>query len=329
MTKMSNKGKKINDAIDWLIVGAAIYFTTITIAGIAKWKRTHGVGKVERIKRRIYKEVSLAQDAGIDFTKKVDELNDRDRELLDSLGANAGWKQSKRSVESGKPYADAYYGSLRRAWNAVSGLGIRGIGHTYKVKDADGNTVLTWIEDAAAHVEAERRTLEAEKRAAESRRNLRKNRRERRNQTPVVVSPSVPEIVENYAEEDIQEPEPALTIQQQILQKVPYLKTLWREDQHSAGFESAVRDDFRYVVWIEVFNRTTGEKDFEGAKVATLTKAVADEIANEERRTVRFHDSEKNYNGSGYTVKLNPQKTRISVIPVEKVQVDRISGLFN
>ena len=184
---------------DWKTIGLVGIVAAYII--LSKIKKESGVGKVERVKRRIYKEVSLAQDAGIDFTKKVDELNNHDRELLDELGANAGWKQSKRSVESGKPYADAYYGSLRRAWNAVSGLGIRGIGRAYNVKDADGNTVLTWIEDAAAHVEAERRTLEAEKRAAEARRNLRKNRRERRNQTPVVVSPSVPEVVENYNQE--------------------------------------------------------------------------------------------------------------------------------
>lgn len=300
-----SRGKKINDAIEWFALGGMAYFATIFIAGMIKRKR--GIGKVERIKRRIYKEVSLAQDAGIDFTKKVDELNNHDRELLDELGASAGWKQSKRSIESGKPYSDAYYNSLRRAWNAVSGLGIQGIGRAYNVKDAQGNTVLTWIEDAAAHVEAERRTLELDAKLAKQRRAIKRRQRQMANgnfyqQGKNILADAidmgektvVPDIVENYNQEpEIEaEREAELTIQQQILQKVPYLRTVWREDQHRAGWESAVRDDFKYVVWIEVFNANTGEKDFEGAKVATLTKANADEIANEERRTVKWNKEE-------------------------------------
>ena len=126
-----------------------------------------GVGAIKRIKRRIYKEVSLAQDAGVDFSKKYAELTNAEIEALERVGHQLEWKQSKRSIESGKPYAESYYNSLRRAWNAVSG--VQGIGRAWNVKDADGNVVLTWIEDAAAHVEHEQRVLEAEKRAADAR----------------------------------------------------------------------------------------------------------------------------------------------------------------
>ena len=117
-------------------------------------RKTEAVGKVERVKRRIYKEVSLAQKAGVDFSKKFADLATYEREALEHIGKDIiGWKQSKRSVESGKPYVESYYGSLRRAWNAVSG--VQGIGRTYDVKDANGNVCLTWIDTATEHIEHE------------------------------------------------------------------------------------------------------------------------------------------------------------------------------
>lgn len=143
--------KNSSATINWIVGGIAAYFVGSAIAGAIR--RSKGIGKVERIKRRIYKEVSLAQDAGVDFSRKYDELTPDMKDALNMLGHDLGWKQSKRAIESGKPYTESYYGSLRRAWNAVSG--VQGIGRAYNVKDANGNTVLTWIEDAAAHVEAE------------------------------------------------------------------------------------------------------------------------------------------------------------------------------
>lgn len=149
MRKSDKIEQKILDAALW---GAAIWGGVALVAHIARSSK--GVGKVERIKRRIYKEVSLAQDAGVDFSKKYPELSKAETDALSHIGKDiVQWKQSKRSVESGKPYVESYYNSLRRAWNAVSG--IKGIGAAYNVKDANGNICLTWIEDAAAHVEAE------------------------------------------------------------------------------------------------------------------------------------------------------------------------------
>ena len=151
------------------IGGAALLWVFKKAAGI------NGIGKVERIKRRIYKEVALAQKAGVDFTKKYDELSTAAKNALKRIGNEVGWKQSKVAIQNGKAYTDSYYNSLRRAWNAVSGLG--GIGRAYQVRDANGNVCLTWIEDAAAHYDAEQRTLEAEQRAMEARRRLRATRR--------------------------------------------------------------------------------------------------------------------------------------------------------
>ena len=138
-------------------------------------KVSAGIGKVERIKRRIYKEVSLAQSSGVDFSKKYNELTPDEKQALERIGHEFGWKQSKRAIETGKTYTESYYSSLRRAWNAVSG--IEGVGRAYNVKDANGNVCLTWIEDAAAHYDAEQRTLEAERRAQAARRRLLQTRR--------------------------------------------------------------------------------------------------------------------------------------------------------
>lgn len=162
------KAKQINKIIDVCTVGAAAYFVGALIAGAIKRKKEEsGIGAV---KRRIYKEVSLAQDAGIDFDKPFSEMTSEEIETLEELGHNAGWEQKEQ-----KSYAEAYYDSLRKAYNAVSG--ISGIGRAYNIKDAQGNIVLTWIEDAQAHVDAEKRTLEAEKRAEEARKRLAKTKR--------------------------------------------------------------------------------------------------------------------------------------------------------
>lgn len=162
---------KNKDKISLLLAvsGAALLWCIRKATGI------NGIGKVERIKRRIYKEVSLAQKAGVDFTKKYADLSAAEKKALERIGNEMGWKQSKRAIETGKPYTESYYNSLHRAWNAVSG--IQGIGRPYHVKDANGNVCLTWIEDAKAHYDAEQRTLEAEQRAAEARRRLRATRR--------------------------------------------------------------------------------------------------------------------------------------------------------
>ena len=144
---------------------ALLFIGAVGLMCIAHGRRTEQLEGVGRLKRRVYKEVSLAQQAGVDFSKPFDEL--------ETVGTEAEWKQSKRSKESGKSYAEAYYNSLRRAWNAVSG--VQGVGRAYNVKDADGNVVLTWIEDAAAHVAQERRLEELEKSLRAKRNKLRKS----------------------------------------------------------------------------------------------------------------------------------------------------------
>lgn len=130
--------------------------TALLIGAGALWllgRKQKAIGKVERIKRRIYKEVSMAQGEGVDFSKKFDELTAAEIDALQAVGNEVAWKQSKRSIESGKSYAEAYFNSLRRAWNAVSG--VQGIGATaYDVYDRDGNVCLTWT-DVTEHIKQE------------------------------------------------------------------------------------------------------------------------------------------------------------------------------
>lgn len=107
--------------------------TALLIGAGALWliSRKHnsvsGIGAAR--KRRIYKELSLAQQAGVDFTKPYDELTEDEIESLQRVSNETG-------------YTETYYKSLQKAYNAISG-----IGEAYDVVDADGNTVLTWIED--------------------------------------------------------------------------------------------------------------------------------------------------------------------------------------
>lgn len=212
-------------------------------------KHPGGIGAIKRIKRRIYKEVSMAQDAGVDFSKKYEELTRAEIDALEHIGHELEWKQSKRSIESGKPYAESYYNSLRRAWNAVSG--VQGIGRAWNVKDADGNLVLTWIEDAAAHVEHEQRVLEAEKRAAEARkRKAATNRR-------LTQQPSAPIVLK--------------TKQQQLLDRFPNLKIM--DDPFNPIKDSTA---FTLVVWRKVKNND-GSVLYEGPAMAFTSRAAAED----------------------------------------------------
>lgn len=94
-----------------------------------KPKVEHAITGIGAVKRRIYKELSLAQQAGVDFTKPFDELSADEIEALERVSHDTG-------------YTETYYKSLQKAYNAISG-----IGEAYDVVNEDGETVLTWIEN--------------------------------------------------------------------------------------------------------------------------------------------------------------------------------------
>ena len=152
MTKADKIEKNIMRMAKIGAIGAVVLY----LLGKHKKESTSGIGAT---KRRIFKELSLAQNAGVDFTKKYDELSPEEIDALQKVSADTG-------------YTETYYKSLKKAYDAVSG-----IGSSYNVKDADGNICLTWIDNPQEDIERQQRALEAEQRAAEARKRLNKTRR--------------------------------------------------------------------------------------------------------------------------------------------------------
>ena len=103
--------------------------TALGVAAVVLLRKALGVKGIGATKRRIFKEISLAQKAGVDFEKKYDELSDKEIKALQKVSNDTG-------------YTETYYKSLKKAYDAVSGIGT-----TYDVMDADGNTVLIWTDD--------------------------------------------------------------------------------------------------------------------------------------------------------------------------------------
>lgn len=134
---------------------------------------------IGRIKRRVYVEIEAAQNAGIPLYEKYINLTQDNIDALREIGERFGWKQTRRSIESGKSYSEAYFNSLRRAYNAITGVQGIGSADSHKVRNADGKVILEWrdMEAAAAHVKQEQDLAELEARLAKTRRAIRNNRR--------------------------------------------------------------------------------------------------------------------------------------------------------
>lgn len=116
-----------------LLIGGAI---VATIALLRHKKQTSGVGAV---KRRIYAELAAAQDAGVNLDGGY---NDRNAQTLERLGKRFGFRQSARST---KPYAESYYNQLRRAYNAVAGIGATTLPYSeYNVRNSNGDVIVTY-----------------------------------------------------------------------------------------------------------------------------------------------------------------------------------------
>ena len=278
--------------------------TALLIGAGALWlisRKQKAIGKVERIKRRIYKEVSMAQGEGVDFSKKFDELTAAEIDALQAVGNEVAWKQSKRSIESGKSYAEAYFNSLRRAWNAVSG--VQGIGRAWNVKDANGNTVLTWIEDAAHHVEAE----------------------------AVPVTPKKPR-----SRRAATAPAAHKSKQQQILDRFPYLKIM---DDPSNPIPAS-EQPFSIVLW-KIVKNNQGEKSYEGAAMAFTNRTAAESAKAYMKREPKgiihpawqdFYEEmreqyDRHYQSYGAWFNTKDHDTQYLVKDVSKINVDKISGI--
>lgn len=123
----------------------------LAAGAIAAWallRKATGAAGIGATKRRIYKEISLAQKAGVDFSKKYEDLTEDEIVALERVSSNTG-------------FTETYYKGLKKAYDAISGIGA-----AYDVTDEDGNTVLTWIEDPEAQAPSFSAVDEAERYAA-------------------------------------------------------------------------------------------------------------------------------------------------------------------
>lgn len=96
---------------------------TIGLIGLALCTKKHGVSGIgkpfkAKHKRRIYREMEMAQQSGVDFLLPYVEQSDRAKHAILEL--------TKRHNGSSKriPITDEkYFNQLRRAYNAISGIG--------------------------------------------------------------------------------------------------------------------------------------------------------------------------------------------------------------
>lgn len=116
--------------IETLVIG-------IVALALLKGRKASGVGKVS--KRRIFTEIATAQNRGIDFSMPYDEA---DSNVLSELAKRFGFRPSVRSAKS---TSEQYFNSLRRTYNAVSGIGATDLPYsTSVVRNANGDVIITY-----------------------------------------------------------------------------------------------------------------------------------------------------------------------------------------
>lgn len=114
----------------------------LTIAGIAllalrKKHSVSGIGAVQ--KRRIYREIEQLQPT-VDFTLKFDELDDNAKGLVLHSTQSYNSQYPKRAPLS----SQKYYNQLRRAYNAISGVGATRLPYKqYDVYNHRGDLILS------------------------------------------------------------------------------------------------------------------------------------------------------------------------------------------
>lgn len=98
-----------------------------------------GVGKVV-----FYKAMSEAQDAGISFGRgrSFEDLSDTKKRHLERIGKENGYSQTKRSIESGRSFAEAFYNYLNGKYKAIAGIGYLTTTKWYDIKDNNGEIIL-------------------------------------------------------------------------------------------------------------------------------------------------------------------------------------------
>ena len=239
-------------------------------------KDESNIGAIQKAKRRVFAEVSMAQKKGIDFELQANDLDNVEIYELEELGKSVGWKQSKRSAEKGVPYGKAYFNSLRRAYKQVSG--ISGTGYTdYKIKDANGRLVLTQrlYDPILKHVEAEEPF------------------------TVKVQDPVIEEAVEPLIQQEPSETAIPITKQEQILQDNPHLKV------HDAEKGRERIPIFNYLILKSRKDTLNNKWDYRNMPImAFINKDSADKAFYHLNKTVRDWNKTKQDPNGHTSVKL-------------------------
>lgn len=114
----------------------------ISLALCTKKRGVSGIGRTFKVihKRRIYREMEIAQQSGVDFLLPYGEQSDRAKRTIYEL--------TKRHNNSSKrvPITDEkYFNQLRRAYNAISGIGQTKLPYKESsIKNHRGDTILIY-----------------------------------------------------------------------------------------------------------------------------------------------------------------------------------------
>lgn len=131
-----------------------LIISIIALAAL-KGRKQKGVGKLP--KRRIFAEIATAQGYSIDFSMPYDDTYSG---ILKNMAQQYNFHPSARSSKS---TAEQYFNSLRRAYNAVSGIGATNLPYRQsEIKNENGDVIVTYkdygtpeqkLQDAIAFIE--------------------------------------------------------------------------------------------------------------------------------------------------------------------------------
>lgn len=119
---------------------ADLSYTSYGLLVISFWEKNdaiHGIGATKRKPRRIWAEVSDAQDAGIDLTNPNGWESSKGK--LDKLMA---YHNAHINSKSDKPSHQLYFNQLRRAYKSIAGTNLPC--ENYTVRNENGDVILIY-----------------------------------------------------------------------------------------------------------------------------------------------------------------------------------------
>ena len=128
-----------------LAAGAALLFLIAR-----KRKQAAAVGAIN-----VYKAISMAQQAGVDFTKDLLDLDNWEESSLDQVAQKLGFKRSAAMKKNEYTLGQALYKTIRPTWKRICVSGVGNIDLTYDhmlselydeypIVNADGEVIAIW-----------------------------------------------------------------------------------------------------------------------------------------------------------------------------------------